>query len=100
MADHLFFFFFFRRKRKIHRDWVESIRYYADINSFLCCSPENQAVAIGDLERRTVRYIHVPKGVKCFDYTRKPSYIITGGPDKIMYVELIPSASILASLWY
>ncbi|KAJ3105690.1 WD40 repeat domain 95 [Phlyctochytrium planicorne] len=55
------------------------------MNSFVSCASENtKSLVIGDLERKTVRYIHVPKGIKCFDFCRRPSFLVTGGRDKII----------------
>ncbi|KAJ3094874.1 nucleoside diphosphate kinase, partial [Physocladia obscura] len=71
--------------RKIHNDWVLKVQYYQEMNSFVSCASENtKSLAIGDLERKTVRYIHVPKGIKCFDVCRRPSFLVTGGKDKII----------------
>ncbi|KAJ3217574.1 WD40 repeat domain 95 [Dinochytrium kinnereticum] len=72
-------------RRKIHNDWVLKVQYYQEMNSFVSCASENtKSLVIGDLERKTVRYIHVPKGIKCFDFCRRPSFLVTGGRDKIM----------------
>ncbi|KAI8614723.1 WD40-repeat-containing domain protein [Chytriomyces sp. MP71] len=72
-------------RRKIHNDWVLSVRYYQEMNGFVSCASENtKSLVIGDLERKTVRYIHVPKGIKCFDVCRRPSFLVTGGRDKII----------------
>lgn len=72
-------------RRKIHNEWVLKVQYYQEMNSFISCASENsKSLVIGDLERKTVRYIHVPKGIKCFDFCRRPSFLVTGGRDKII----------------
>ncbi|KAJ3083935.1 WD repeat-containing protein 49, partial [Rhizoclosmatium hyalinum] len=72
-------------RRKIHNDWVLKVHYYQEMNGFVSCASENtKSLVIGDLERKTVRYIHVPKGIKCFDVCRRPSFLVTGGRDKII----------------
>ncbi|KAI9325972.1 WD40-repeat-containing domain protein [Zopfochytrium polystomum] len=72
-------------RRKIHNEWVLKVQYYQEMNSFVSCASENtKSLVIGDLERKTVRYIHVPKGIKCFDFCRRPSFLVTGGRDKII----------------
>ncbi|KAI8827856.1 WD40-repeat-containing domain protein [Chytriomyces cf. hyalinus JEL632] len=72
-------------RRKIHNDWVLKVQYYQEMNGFVSCASENtKSLVIGDLERKTVRYIHVPKGIKCFDVCRRPSFLVTGGRDKII----------------
>ncbi|KAI9222237.1 WD40-repeat-containing domain protein [Blastocladiella britannica] len=74
-------------RKKVHEDkeWVERIQCFREINAFVTCSAESsKSVIISDLERKTTRYINVPKGVRCFDYCRRPSFIITGGRDKIV----------------
>ncbi|KAJ3065105.1 WD40 repeat domain 95 [Podochytrium sp. JEL0797] len=72
-------------RRKIHNDWVLKVQYYPEMNGFVSCASENtKSLVIGDLERKTVRYIHVPKGIKCFDVCRRPSFLVTGGRDKII----------------
>ncbi|KAI9352022.1 WD40-repeat-containing domain protein [Obelidium mucronatum] len=72
-------------RRKIHTDWVLKVHYYPEMNGFVSCASENtKSLVIGDLERKTVRYIHVPKGIKCFDVCRRPSFLVTGGRDKII----------------
>jgi hypothetical protein len=44
---------------------------------------------MGDLERKTLRHISLPKGIETFDFCKRPSFLLTGGRDKAMYVELI-----------
>ncbi|KAJ3227462.1 WD40 repeat domain 95 [Clydaea vesicula] len=75
--------FFYRRK--IHYDWILKIQYIHEINAFITCSSEtNRSLAIGDLERKTERHVSVPKGIKCFEYCRRPSFLVTGGRDKVV----------------
>ncbi|KAJ3193189.1 WD40 repeat domain 95 [Irineochytrium annulatum] len=72
-------------RRKIHNDWVLKVQYYQEMNSFVSCSSENnRSLVIGDLERRTLRPLQVAKGIKCFDFCRRPSFLVTGGRDKII----------------
>ncbi|KAG5456492.1 MAG: hypothetical protein BJ554DRAFT_3749, partial [Olpidium bornovanus] len=76
-----------RGQRKIHSDWVLSIRYHKEVNGFISCSSEsNRSLVIGDLERKSIRYLHVDKGIRCFDYCRRPTFLVTGGRDKMMCV--------------
>ncbi|KAI9204974.1 WD40-repeat-containing domain protein [Polychytrium aggregatum] len=71
--------------RKVHNDWVLKVQYYQEMNAFVSCTSEpTKSLVIGDLERKTARYIHVPKGIKCFDFCRRPSFLVTGGRDKIV----------------
>lgn len=54
---------------------------------------------MGDLERKTLRCISIPKGIETFEFCRRPSYLITGGRDRILrlwnpYVLSKPTASL------
>ncbi|KAJ3016984.1 WD40 repeat domain 95 [Thoreauomyces humboldtii] len=72
-------------RRKIHNDWVVRVQYYPEINAFISCAPESvRSLIIGDLERKSIRYVNVPKGIKCFEFCRRPSFLVTGGRDKII----------------
>ncbi|KAI8914980.1 WD40-repeat-containing domain protein [Powellomyces hirtus] len=72
-------------RRKIHNDWVVKVQYYPEINAFISCAPESvRSLIIGDLERKSIRYVNVPKGIKCFEFCRRPSFLVTGGRDKII----------------
>jgi WD40 repeat protein len=72
-------------KRKCHHDWVTQVQYFEEMNSYVSCSADSQgALTIGDLGRRTCRKINVPGGVKCFNFCRRPSFLVTGGRDKIV----------------
>ncbi|EGF76597.1 hypothetical protein BATDEDRAFT_92606 [Batrachochytrium dendrobatidis JAM81] len=72
-------------RRKIHDDWVLQVQYYPEMNAFVSCAVENsKSLVIGDLERKTLRYISVPKGIRCFEFCRRPSFLVTGGRDKII----------------
>jgi WD40 repeat protein len=90
---------FFRRK--IHNDWMLKILYIAEINAFVSCSLESEkSLVIGDLDRKTVRSVSIPKGVKCFEFCRRPSFLITGGRDKTLslwnpYVLSKPAGSLV-----
>ena len=56
------------------------------MNAYVTCASESESsLIIGDLERKTCRKIHVPGGVKCFEFCRRPSFLVTGGRDKIVY---------------
>ncbi len=71
--------------RKCHNDWVRQVRYFEEMNAYVTCASENgSSFIIGDLERRTSRKIHVPQGVQCFDFSRRPSFLVTGGRDKVI----------------
>eukprot|EP00842_Homolaphlyctis_polyrhiza_P005998 jgi/Hompol1/639/HPOL_002560-RA len=72
-------------RRKIHDDWVLKVQYYPEMNAFVSCAVEtNKSLVIGDLERKTLRHISIPKGIKCFEFCRRPSFLVTGGRDKII----------------
>ncbi|KAJ3375003.1 WD repeat-containing protein 49 [Allomyces arbusculus] len=72
-------------RKKIHTGWVERIQLIREINAFVTCSSESaKSLVISDLERKTTRSISVPKGVRCFDACRRPSFLVTGGRDKIV----------------
>ncbi|KAJ3185585.1 WD40 repeat domain 95 [Geranomyces variabilis] len=72
-------------RRKIHNDWVVKVQYYSEINAFISCAPESiRSLIIGDLERKSIRFVNVPKGIACFAFCRRPSFLVTGGRDKII----------------
>jgi hypothetical protein len=55
------------------------------MNAYVTCASESDnSLIIGDLERKTNRKINVPLGVLCFEFIRRPSFLVTGGRDKIM----------------
>ena len=74
--------------------------YYREMNSFVSCSLEDErSLVMGDLERKTLRCISIPKGVETFEFCRRPSYLITGGRDRVIrlwnpYVLSKPTASL------
>lgn len=75
------------------------VEYYREMNAFVSCSLEDErSLVMGDLERKTLRHISVPKGIETFTFCRRPSFLITGGRDKIVrlwnpYVLSKPTAS-------
>ncbi|ORZ37998.1 WD40-repeat-containing domain protein [Catenaria anguillulae PL171] len=74
-------------RKKVHNEgeWVERIQCFREINAFVTCSSGSvKSLVISDLERKTTRSISVSKGVRCFDYCRRPSFIVTGGRDKVI----------------
>ncbi|KAI9094719.1 WD40-repeat-containing domain protein [Phlyctochytrium arcticum] len=72
-------------RRKTHNDWVVKVQYYQEINAFVSCAPESvKSLVVGDLERKTIRYVPVSKGIRCFEFCRRPSFLVTGGRDKII----------------
>ncbi|KAI8818479.1 WD40-repeat-containing domain protein [Fimicolochytrium jonesii] len=72
-------------RRKVHNDWVTRVHYYPEINAFISCAPESiRSLVIGDIERKSFRSVNVPKGIKCFEFCRRPSFLVTGGRDKII----------------
>ncbi|KAL7754106.1 hypothetical protein RI367_000086 [Sorochytrium milnesiophthora] len=74
-------------RRKMHSEWVERIQYYKDIHSYVTCSSESdKSLVIGDLDRKITRHIKVYKGVRCFDFCRRPSFLVTGGRDKLVHL--------------
>lgn len=51
----------------------------------MSCSLEaEKSLVIGDLDRKTVRSVSIPTGVKSFEFCRRPSFLVTGGRDKIL----------------
>jgi WD40 repeat protein len=55
------------------------------LNAFVSCSNDpNNTVVIGDIERNTNRQLRVQRGVTCFDLCHRPSFLITGGQDKLI----------------
>jgi hypothetical protein len=55
------------------------------MNAFITCSSvSNTSLILGDVERKTIKKIEVPLGVKAFDFIKRPSFLVTGGRDKIM----------------
>lgn len=58
---------------------------YLYLVAFVSCSLESEkSLVIGDLDRKTVRSVSIPKGVKCFEFCRRPSFLVTGGRDKVL----------------
>ncbi|KAJ3276764.1 WD40 repeat domain 95 [Terramyces sp. JEL0728] len=75
----------FLYRRKIHSEWVLKVQYYKEMNAFVSCSLEDEkSLVIGDLERKTLRHITVSKGIETFEFCRRPSFLITGGRDKVI----------------
>ena len=61
------------------------VQYYPELNGYISCSSDGaRSLAIGDIERRTVRYLRVQRGIKCFDFCKRPSFLVTGGRDKVI----------------
>jgi WD40 repeat protein len=55
------------------------------MNAFICCSRDStNSIVIGEFERKENRTISVPNGITCFEVSKRPSFIITGGRDKII----------------
>jgi hypothetical protein len=55
------------------------------MNAYVTCASEGEgSLTIGDLERKTSRKVDVPQGVICFEFIRRPSFLVTGGRDKAM----------------
>ena len=49
------------------------------MNSFVSCSlDDDRSLVMGDLERKTLRCISIPKGIETFEFCKRPSYLITG----------------------
>lgn len=72
-------------RRKVHNEWVSRVDYCVELNAFVSCASENTvSLAIGDLIRKTVRTVSLPKGIRCFEFCKRPSYLVTGGRDKII----------------
>jgi WD40 repeat protein len=75
--------------------------YYKEMNAFVSCSLDSEkSLVIGDLERKTLRHISIPKGIETFDFCKRPSFLMTTGRDKIIrlwnpYVLLKPAGSLV-----
>ncbi|KAI8911806.1 WD40-repeat-containing domain protein [Gorgonomyces haynaldii] len=90
-------------RRQVHKDkeWVLKVQYFHEMNAFVSCSRHaGSSLVIGDLERKTNRYVNLPKGVACFDFSRRPSFLVTGGRDKVIrlwnpYVLSKPAGSLV-----
>lgn len=88
-------------QKKIHSDWVFQVQFYPELNGFVSCSTDCvKSLAIGDIQRNTVRHVRSQRGVKCFEFCRRPSFLITGGRDKVLrlwnpYVLSKPAASLV-----
>jgi WD40 repeat protein len=55
------------------------------MNAFISCARDStNSIVIGDFERKVNRTISVPNGICCFEVSKRPSFIITGGRDKII----------------
>jgi WD40 repeat protein len=91
-------------KKRIHNSWIHDIQYYSELNSFITCSSDsNKSLVITDIERKPIRSIHIPKGVRCFTLVRRPCFLVTGGGDKIIrlwnpYILSKPAASLVGHL--
>ncbi|ORX44215.1 WD40 repeat-like protein, partial [Piromyces finnis] len=87
-------------KKRVHNSWIHDIQYYSELNSFVTCSSDsNKSLVITDIERKPIRSIHIPKGIRCFTLVRRPCFLVTGGGDKIIrlwnpYILSKPAASL------
>jgi hypothetical protein len=73
-------------QKRAHHDneWVEKVQYFKEINAVVSCSGDPiKSLVVSDLGRKVTRCIGVPKGLRCFDYCRRPSFLVTGGRDKL-----------------
>ena len=74
-------------KRKVHSDWVQKVMYVSDMKAFISCSQGSKnSLVIGDVDRKQNRGINIHKGVSCFDYSKKPNFLVTGGMDKLVRI--------------
>lgn len=72
-------------RKKCHNDWVTKITFNTEFNSWISCSPDREkSLVVGDMDRRSVRFGSILKGVSTFDVCKRPSFIITGGRDKML----------------
>jgi len=91
-------------KKRVHNSWIHNIQYYSELNSFVTCSSDsNKSLVITDIERKPIRSIHIPKGIRCFTLVRRPCFLVTGGGDKIIrlwnpYILSKPAASLIGHL--
>ncbi|KAL7752677.1 hypothetical protein RI367_001679 [Sorochytrium milnesiophthora] len=73
-------------KKKLHGDWLTSIKYYPEFKSFLSCSPDvNESLVLGKmLPDRKWRFTSasVNKGVNTFGVCVFPPTLVTGGADR------------------
>lgn len=68
---------------KYHTGWVDRVNFYSELNSVLsCCKDEKESMVFTDLLRRTSQTISIPKGITCFDMSKRPCFIVTGGRDR------------------
>ncbi|KAI8996010.1 WD40-repeat-containing domain protein [Gaertneriomyces semiglobifer] len=72
-------------RKKVHNDWCVSVKYFEELTCFVSCAgSESKSLCFGDLERKVWRSVSVNKGVKCFEFCRRPSFLVTGGRDKVI----------------
>ncbi|KAJ1510084.1 WD repeat-containing protein 49, partial [Coelomomyces lativittatus] len=72
-------------RKKVHNEWVERVQCIKEINAFVTSSNEShKSLVLSDIERKTIRYISVNKGIRCFDYCKRPSFLVTGGRDRVV----------------
>ncbi|XP_011445499.1 cilia- and flagella-associated protein 337 isoform X2 [Magallana gigas] len=95
---------------KVHRDWVQQLKYYHEIGQVISCSNHQEtALVIGCTSGSTrvdqggnsnaekakktnarvrldadQKVFYVYKGVKCFDFSKDKNIIVTGGMDRIV----------------
>lgn len=72
-------------RKKAHADWVLRIMFNSEFNSWISCSPDkDRSLVIGDMDRRSTRFASIGKGAVAFDVCKRPSFIVTGGNDKML----------------
>ena len=72
---------------KIHGDWVNQIAYIPELHSVITCSNDTKkSLTVTSIEHFHERSLHLEKGVKCFEYCRRPAFIITAGSDRIIRI--------------
>ena len=76
-------------RRKIHSGWCVKVRYYHEITSVISCSSdEHDSVSVISYDYTFKRWSHnsvsVSKGVTSFAYCNFPSFLATGGADRII----------------
>lgn len=72
-------------RKKVHNEWVLKVQYYREMNAFVSCSlDDDHSLVMGDLDRKTIRYISVEKGIETFEFCKRPSFLLTGGRDKVI----------------
>lgn len=70
---------------RVHKLWVNRVSFSSALGVFVsCASEEHRSFAFGDIERGSLSYLAVNKGVRTFAFASKPAMLIAGGRDKMI----------------